>query len=207
MQHNSVNLTRGESLGSFVMDDIFLHAKIAADRLLAEVDRLRQHVRGTHDAHLVEPWLAAQKLAARFEAEENSMRMQRDLKKIQEHVERMYTEQRQQLFTTAQARHCKSKFFTDLSIETRQDKLRALSKKFASSPRVDEVLMDADTLARLRASYAYFHDAKQSRNAWTRFPWNVAMRELCAIKAKALGPSKTVMSDFYERFYLKSTKR
>ena len=61
----------------------------------------------------------------------------------------------------------------------------------------------------LAASYAYVYDWKmRSRSSnhvgdgWSRFPWNVAFRELCQIKAAAVGPSKTVTTTFYENFKL-----
>ena len=54
-------------------------------------------------------------------------------------------------------------------------------------------------LARYCASYAYKYDAEVSFGKWSRFPWNVAFREL---KASALGPYKAVTSNFYGQFKL-----
>ncbi|KAF8197621.1 hypothetical protein BJ912DRAFT_1056008 [Pholiota molesta] len=84
--------------------------------------------------------------------------------------------------------------FTELPIEVRQDELR-------SSRGPDDA-----TLSRWRASYAYLYDAEQNlkngKQGWSRFPWNVAFRALCTIKAAALGPYQVVTSNFYERFKL-----
>ncbi|EEB87307.1 hypothetical protein MPER_15401, partial [Moniliophthora perniciosa FA553] len=85
--------------------------------------------------------------------------------------------------------------FTDLPIEVRQNQLRDLSKEFASYPNPDDLMLDEDTISRLRASYAYLHDCEANKytdKGWTRFPWDVAMSELCLIKGKAIGGSKTV---------------
>jgi len=67
--------------------------------------------------------------------------------------------------------------------------------------------MSEEEIARLRASYAYVYDSKQHERGagWSRFPWDVAMRELCAIKAQAVGRTKTVSEDFYARFYMKQS--
>ncbi|TRM60307.1 RNA dependent RNA polymerase-domain-containing protein [Schizophyllum amplum] len=72
------------------------------------------------------------------------------------------------------------------------------------------VIFEEAHIRRLAASYAYVHDWKEKRpfansivgDGWSRFPWNVAFRELCHIKADAVGYSKTVMMSFYERFKL-----
>jgi len=95
--------------------------------------------------------------------------------------------------------------FTDLPIELRQDVLRASAKEFASKPRPEDVLFSEEEIARLRASYAYLLDSQQEKKGWSRFPWDVSMRELCAIKARALGPTKTVTENFYARYYMKQS--
>ncbi|KAL1746021.1 RNA dependent RNA polymerase-domain-containing protein [Schizophyllum fasciatum] len=121
-----------------------------------------------------------------------------DLGAIAAHVHRVYAE--------------KSPVVTDQRIEERQDQLRALSKKFVSGPPLQDmqVLFEEAQIRRLAASYAYIYDWRKIssyRNrhigdGYSRFPWNVAFRELCQIKATAIGPSKTVSSEFYEHFKL-----
>lgn len=91
--------------------------------------------------------------------------------------------------------------FTNLPIEIRQDVLRAHSRHFNSYPHPSEVplLGDEHAIARIRASYAYIYDWEQKRAPGSRFPYNVAMRVLCEIKANALGRSKCLSGEFYER--------
>jgi hypothetical protein len=145
------------------------------------------------DPDLIAPWLQAEKLADREFDEEGIKRKQRDLKKIVEHVEKVRKEWNKRPRGSA---------FTNLPIERRQDILRMLSRKFASIYSSQDFLYSAPEIARLAASYAYKHDLKGGKP--TRFPWDVALRELCHIKAHALGPWKTVTGGFYDRFQLKA---
>ena len=97
--------------------------------------------------------------------------------------------------------------FTNWNIVDRQDVLRKSSKFFQEHPTPEEmeVYTDPEEIARLRASYAYLHDLemhKYREPKWSRFPFDVAARELCAIKAHALGASKTVTRGFYEKYKL-----
>lgn len=60
-------------------------------------------------------------------------------------------------------------------------------------------------MQKIRASYAYYHDWKLQRTFsihWTRFPWDCAMKDLCAIKAEALGPATPITGDFYEKMVI-----
>lgn len=88
--------------------------------------------------------------------------------------------------------------FTKLPIEARQNQLRSISKQFAAGPS-DLLYFDVEGVKRVRASYAYLCDYELSKGRvrWTRFPWDVAMRDLCEIKAKRNGNSKTLMGSFY----------
>lgn len=94
--------------------------------------------------------------------------------------------------------------FTNLPIETRQDILRNLSRSFrqmvANLSQEYEEYSEVD-LFRYAASYAYLHDYERLKETkrWSRFPWDVATRALCEIKAAAVsrGDPKTVTSDFY----------
>jgi len=66
--------------------------------------------------------------------------------------------------------------------------------------------MQDEEVARLRASYAYKYDHEVRFSGWTRFPWDVAMRELGAIKARATGRHKTIAGEFYDHFNMKHSK-
>ncbi|KAM6492722.1 RNA dependent RNA polymerase domain containing protein [Amanita muscaria] len=94
--------------------------------------------------------------------------------------------------------------FTNLPITRRQDILRKVSKEFHEGPKPEEmqVYTSEMEIARLRASFAFIYDLEcnKRRRKWSRFPFDVAARELCAIKASAAGPWKTVKGSFYEKF-------
>jgi hypothetical protein len=210
-ESNDSNLRRPPTLGVFIMDTIAYQAKLECGRRTREVEKQfnLQSGRDPIDQDITAPWFRAKKIAERCAVEEGSNRMLEDLAKIEKHVEAMYAQHRQQLRASSGSpdvaiRRDKAAF-TDLPIEARQDKFRALSRSFVSAPRTDEVFMDDWQITRLRASCAYWYDSQQAK--WSRFPWDVAMRELCAIKANALGTSKTVTADFYERFSLKLNRR
>jgi RNA-dependent RNA polymerase len=65
--------------------------------------------------------------------------------------------------------------------------------------------MQDEVIARVRASYAYKYDYDNKWNG-TSFPWDVAMRELGDIKARATGGHKTVIGDFYDHFNIKNPR-
>ncbi|KAJ6628702.1 RNA dependent RNA polymerase-domain-containing protein [Mycena sp. CBHHK59/15] len=232
---NMINLGRPSGLHTFIMDKLHRHANRATwgstwgRQIKEELDKkfTAPHI---VDADLTGPWYAFEK-KEKTKKEANDQRRkdiallaehtlnasnvphgtfeiaqrmlkevrtpaQSDLEKIQEHVQSVY------------AKH-KSKIdgkFTKLPIEKRQDILRELSRDFATGP--PDLSIDTDEAARVKASYAYFYDSEQRRGSftpWSRFPWDVAFRELCLIKTRS---SKTVSlkpvnSEFYERFTMK----
>jgi RNA-dependent RNA polymerase len=168
------------------MDRISHFAKEERDRQLIPVmAAFNSFDKVVVDAHLTEPWLNALKLADRFVEEEGCDRMKLDLTKIEDHVHELYDKHREQVnVKNSPAKRDKRAPFSDLPIEVRQDKMRALSNEFLSKPRLEDVMMDEAQIRRLRASYAYLYDSQKTKTGWTRFPWDVAMRELCAIKGK-----------------------
>ena len=88
--------------------------------------------------------------------------------------------------------------FTQRSIETRQDRLRRLSREFVGGPPPGDVFVfSPEEVARLRASYAYLYD--WTAHGGSRFPWNVAFNELGEIKLRAHKDFKPISRDFYER--------
>ncbi|KAL1695215.1 RNA dependent RNA polymerase-domain-containing protein [Schizophyllum commune] len=144
------------------------------------------------DMDLARPWFEAE-----AHAESVQLALAPDLRAIAAHVNRVYEEQKH--------------VDTEKRIEDRQDQLRAMSKDFASGPSLQRmgIIFDEAQIRRLAASYAYVYDWKMKSQSptfvgdgWSRFPWNVAFRELCQIKAAAVGPSKTVTTTFYEHFKL-----
>ena len=94
-------------------------------------------------------------------------------------------------------------WFTTRSIERRQDRLRRMSHEFVSGPPGGETwVFGVEEVARLRASYAYLYDWTRKPGG-TRFPWNVAMRELGLIKLRARKDFKPISQEFYEKMSMR----
>ncbi|KAG5722445.1 hypothetical protein E4T56_gene2957 [Termitomyces sp. T112] len=186
--------------GEFIMDILDNAGRKERNAILADIDKsLFGPLDVVSDPHLTQPWEDATK-AAEVGDPRVVQAMQGDLMKIRNHVELVYREYKAY-------RANKGKGFTNMPIENRQDILRKLSKHFTSYPTPSNMEVHTDTtlISRLRASYAFVFDLQQNARGftpWSRFPWDLAMRELCLIKANALGPSKTVTTGFYERFKL-----
>ncbi|KAL0576928.1 hypothetical protein V5O48_005074 [Marasmius crinis-equi] len=189
------NVKRPRHLGPFIMDVIRDYADAKGKQAIREFQAKRQeHNKHAPDPHLTAPWEEARKTAERCDIQ----RMQDDLDKIEQHVIRMYEYHRNQV----------KQSFTGLPIEVRQNQLREMSRDFAASPPLSEVVFSEPELARLKASFAYLYDSRPNahQKKWTRFPWDVAFRELCAIKARATGVSKTVQNEFYQKFSIKTQR-
>lgn len=209
---NEVNLSRPPELRTFIMDVLHAHATTEGNRQISKIEIQCNSVRLTMDATLAAPWLAAVTLGERFATEGGSTRRREDLGKIKEHVKAVYAEHRKELgiIDTPRKRTPSKKkaAFTDLPIEMRQDKIRALSKKYASLPLPSDLLMSPEEIAMVKASCAYVFDwEEKGGKGWTRFPFDVAMRELCGIKARASGRFKVVSGDFYDDFNMKHPVR
>ncbi|KAI0706226.1 RNA dependent RNA polymerase-domain-containing protein [Cytidiella melzeri] len=128
------------------------------------------------------------------------------LKAIETHVRKVFDDWKKR---TAKTDHNSnpdpsksSNTFTDMDIRKRQDILRSLSLSFATDPdpRPFCSVRSANEIARLKASYAYIVGCEKRKY---RFPFDVAYRQLCAIKAQAVsnGREKSVASTSYETFY------
>ena len=156
----------------FIMDTLAREATKAGKRKLEEVEKLFaiQKQDGISDVHLEQPWLNAHKIAHRCLEEENITRMNRDLTKIMDHVKSIY-----ELYKIVVGK--------EQSLHARQEKIRQLSREFASKPPPEELMMDKRDISRVKASFAYFYDSTQStKSRYSLFPWDMAMRELCHIK-------------------------
>jgi RNA-dependent RNA polymerase len=191
----------------FVMDTIIYAADSEKDRQLIAIEaKFGDMNGGTADEHLTRDWLEARENA-------NDQRT-RDLDRIEKHVAQVFCKHRDTIKKawetvmktqkTAEDGHTKSGF-TALDIEVRQDLLRSLSKEFFSIRDAEELNFNKTQRNQLLASCAYWYDSEQTKSGtrWTRFPWDVAMRELCDIKARALGPYKTVTGYFYDHMFVK----
>jgi len=187
------------------------------------------------DADLVAPWqdaeARAQELLSKPEEHVRAVgQAQMDaLEAIKTHVARMYDMSNDIMKGSAEARagpstshagvrvvggHNRRKSsgassnggtFTDLSIESRQDRLRRLSREFVGGPSAAETFaFSREEVARLRASYAYLYDWRcKSSGGGSRFPWNVAMRDLGAIKLQRRKDFKPVSQEFYEKMSIR----
>ena len=211
-QRNQPRVPRPSNMRKFVMDYLHDQASKEQEEWFKRIDTLFETVpRSVLDEDLAAPYKKAVELASKWETVEKNDRMKRELKELEDHVARSYSEHRSQLISSprkvkSSPSKGKSASFTDLPIEVRQDKIRKISKQFASFPLPDQFLMADEEIARIRASYAYVYDFDQrkynGKSNFTRFPFDVAMRELCAIKARN-GRYKTVSCEFYDQFKMR----
>ncbi|KAJ6539428.1 RNA dependent RNA polymerase-domain-containing protein [Mycena capillaripes] len=234
-QSNMINLARPSNLGTFIMDRLHKHADKGrwgsqwGKQLKEEIDRKFQGVQHVVDADLTAPWLEfVQKEAAKrdeddrrredivllatkmlkvaelsTEVKDVATRLleaqtspESDADRIQKHVKAVYVKHKTKIDSK----------FSKLPIERRQDILRELSRDFATGP--PGLSMDTHEAARIKASYAYWYDSDTRRwlsTKWSRFPWDVAFRELCLIKTQSskLATMKPVNSEFYEHMTMK----
>ncbi|KAG2056931.1 hypothetical protein BDR06DRAFT_980975 [Suillus hirtellus] len=189
---NEMNAQRPKGMKEFVMDAIMSHARNHRDLKLQLVDSAFSRHHGHRDSSLEKPWQDAESRLQRVKCnnEHAALTMEMELSKIRKHVEKMREEYRKSI----------RRSFSGLKIERRQDILRSLARDFSAAPDVSSFLFfSSEEVTRLKASYAYIHECP---NFTGQFPWDVAMRELGMIKARSLGPSKTVALGFYERFVL-----
>ncbi|KZT10358.1 uncharacterized protein LAESUDRAFT_693936 [Laetiporus sulphureus 93-53] len=218
---NAANLQRDKKkLGTFIMDTMCKEAQRAADKQFRKVEELFNGGAVKRDDDLCAPWLCAVRRAAEASRRGQGDFAQKELDTIKKHVEWVYEswrslrnaeadEGRKGSGSGSKSKHHTKAAFTALPIEKRQDTLRELSRKFHSGPPVfgdsddesSEVLLhySAEDVRMLRASYAYIFDYDNSKRHWSRFPWDVSMRELCEIKARALGGTKMLRENFYAR--------
>ncbi|KAH7912600.1 RNA dependent RNA polymerase-domain-containing protein [Hygrophoropsis aurantiaca] len=191
---NTVNPHRPRDLHNFVMDKIFDSAEAYRDIKLKRMsDVFAEKASEARDVALVKPWedVLARARKIRDARHFESSIIDKEIELIRSHVKNMRKAHSDKVGHAHQ--------FTNHKIEHRQDILRAIARDFALKPPIESfVFFSPDELATLKASYAY-----SICHVTHRFPWDVAMRELGTIKAKSLGPFKTVQLGFYERFMLK----
>ena len=211
-QSNESNIKRPQELGRFIMDDLHKQAEVEGNRWLVRLDNeLNAGGPCKLDKDLAAPWYNAMELGKKWEVEESTGRFLADLDSLHKHVAGLYSDYRTELCSPhKQSRISPSKKEKPFTTEVRQDKIRKLSKEFVSYPPAGHFLMLEEDIARIRASCAYVYDYEQrksySSNNYSRFPWDLAMRELCTIKARATGRFKTVASHFYDHFNMKHPK-
>ncbi|KAJ7076077.1 RNA dependent RNA polymerase-domain-containing protein [Mycena belliarum] len=201
----------------FIMDVLDDEAQAQQDRWLADAEQLflpfEKDEHTVVDPDLTQPWRTFTDFAAKS-ARDGDAKVSHDQAIIIQHVEEMYAKHKKEIKARSSKKGAQSdpsNPFTGRAIEVRQDVLRALSRDFAASPTPDklETIYDPAQISRLRASYAYICDSKHNArgNGWSRFPWDVALGELCKIKATAAKSHKPVSMPFYERFKVAGNRR
>jgi len=221
----AIHPKRPSKLGKFIMDGICDEIKRIEEEWLQKVNDLASSLgnQGVNDPALTAPYLEALEKAS--SGGRGSELYAEDLEKIRKHVNEIYEDYKllirngplQQSAHSSPTKKSPSKkstrqdsgaIFTTLKIEDRQDGLRRLSLKFWKSPPKNEMFMMHDQFQRVKASYAYLLDWETRRQKqgtpWSRFPWDVAFRQLCAMKA---GPdSKSVSSYFYNHMAIRTIR-
>lgn len=217
MQDNLVHqypLAR-RGLPTFVMDVLKAAMDEASSVQYQRIDAQFSMLPKLRDADLVAPWEEAEAsmeelLAQPEEGAQTVAKARRDaLGEIKRQVVRVYelssTLMRPSSSTSRASEKANRAEFTNYSIEHRQDLLRRVSLEFVSGPdraQMAASLLSKEEVARLRASYAYLYDWSRKPGG-TRFPWNVAMRELGVIKLSARGELKPLSQDFYEKMQMR----
>jgi len=195
----------------FILDALYVYAKDLRDEKLRAIEMMFSGSTESGDPDLLSPWLEAfawahtsPDISGSVNAEIHKGR-QRDLARIAEHVHHMFSEHSKRMKVNKSGAKGRGEYaFTSLEIEHRQDVLRGLSLEFSQKPRIEEMehIFDTHSLARIRASYAYTYDLQKHKfrdgGNWSRFPWNVAFRELGLIKCQKNGDFVPVSAAIYE---------
>ena len=194
--HHALNLTRPRSLPEFVMDRLrHIIDKVSAQQFTRIDHILPSDTVAPLDNDLAQPWLEAWERSEAL-SKLGHPELCEELRRMKAHVEAAYEERTAIIKTYSSKPQRGRSSFTELPIEKRQDALRALSRMFHAAP-TDLEYFDTLTASRLKASYAYIYDREKSRKHWSRFPFDVATRDICEIKARASGFTKTLAAEFY----------
>ncbi|THH27948.1 hypothetical protein EUX98_g6245 [Antrodiella citrinella] len=204
---NLPELVRPKDLGPFVMDELRAQMKKIAGEQHIRIDK-NDPAKGKHnrDQDLIAPFKEAEKRANSLSESVHSSVWLEALEQIKCHVKttRDLWETERSKLQHQKKQPLKKKSpsggFTDAPIQARQDVLRKVSRAFNEDLLpLKRDLHSPQEWRRLCASYAYIYSLDLGQSA-TRFPFDVAFRELCAIKAEAVskGRAKSVVPEFYE---------
>lgn len=181
---------RGAGLGSFILervqDMINAEKKRANEELEERVSSfksLQGHSHSALDPHLVAPWNDAER-RAKVLSERGVHLSRTELDLIVKHVDYCHAKHEDSISGIK---------FTSRPIKDRQDILRESSLRFKAGPPGPILLRSKEEVTVLQASYAYL-----SADANKTFPWDVAMRALCDIKARGLGNPRYMQNNVYE---------
>ena len=198
MNKSEKPLVRAPHLGPFTTDELQKAMAVEATKLNCQIDEkfpdATSRGMSRFDRDLAKPWEEAEERAKGLMEETGSEIWIDALAAIEAHVEEM-----KKAWSNAHLRtreRTETKAFTDAPIEHRQDALRAVSRAFwndFAAPYEDAY--SVQEWRRLVASCAYKKYFKS-----LRFPFDVAFRELCAIKAETVSAAtaKSMLPGFYE---------
>lgn len=192
-------------LPEFIMDVVSRNVNRCVQVAKADAKRIMDRFHSAEDPHLVAPYKDALARAHRLNVKCNPL-MLRELQTIEAHVKNVMMKHRKQIRGD----------FTLKAIEERQDILRGLSVAFSLSgflatlqaqpvmPSGDIQINELDAIGHteaelIMASYAYLVDRDGKKES--RFPYDVAFRNLCKIKADACG-GRMILYDHYLKFKL-----
>ena len=194
---NVVPIPRGKGLSPFIMDKFSEHVRqvVSAARRKFET-RIWDMGEPPPDPALLAPYQSRMDDLRTYESNAQgdpdcgvyAVTLRRELDALKKHVDDVYAEWVKRT----------GRPFTDLSIETRQDRLRALSKEFARDPHLKVgmgyiALRTFNERMEFKTSYAYLTYVRK------RFPWDVATSTLCKLKATSVpGVSRTVVQYMHD---------
>lgn len=199
-QSSMKNLTpipRGKGLGTFVMDKLAEQVRQVVGAAKRKIETTLQDLRvPVPDPALLLPHRSCLDDLEEYEGNVTehpecdiyATALRRELNALKKHVDDVHTK-----WTKGTGKN-----FTDLAIEKRQDRLRALSKEFARDPQLNVsigyvALRTHNERMEFKASYAYYKHPRQ------RFAWDVAMSTLCKLKATSTpGISRTVVQYMHD---------
>ncbi|KAJ3541918.1 hypothetical protein NMY22_g3700 [Coprinellus aureogranulatus] len=210
---------RRQGAGKFIMDELRQEAESQARHWGREIDAVFNNVVDEEDAALSAPY---REILEKTKGPGGHF-YRTDLDLIETHVKKEYQEYLERVkrdrddrtgggYQSPRKSPRKGPSFTERPIEERQDILRAASRRFAISPNAATLHMTGDLVERVKASFAYHYDCHYKKGGpregsrvvhCSRFPFNVAFRTLCDIKAKSTGNHKTLSWNFYENATVK----
>lgn len=199
---NMIPIPRGEGLHPFIMDQLSEQVRDIVGGAKRKIELTLQSLNApTPDPALLAPHQSRlddlreyeDKVAIYPEYGSYATTLRRELDVLKKHVDDVYAK-----WTNATRTKAAGRSFTNSPIETRQDKLRALSKVFSRDPRLEVgteyiALRTFNERMEFKASYAYHKHPHQ------RFPWDVATSTLCKLKAaSAPGVPRTVVQYMHD---------
>lgn len=193
---NLMPIPRGKGLDVFVMDKFAEQVRQVVSAAKRKVEMTLEGLHITPDPALLAPYKSRindldeyeSMVATHPECATHATTLRRELDKLKNHVNDVYSKWAKGTGQT----------FTYLPIETRQDRLRALSREFAKDPHFEVgigyvALRTREDRMEFKASYAYF------KHPHHRFPWDVATSTLCRLKAASTpGISRTVVQYMHD---------